>query len=214
MRKAMIVWGGWPGHDPDLCASIIRGWLKAEGFDVRIETTTAAFADPAIHDLSLIVPICTMSKIEKAEALNLCAAVQAGVGMAGHHGGMGDAFRDSVEYQFLCGGQWVAHPGGIIDYKVDVTRPDDPIMAGVAELRAPLRAVLHACRSRQRSAGDDHVHRRARTLDRWRGDAGGVEEAAMAQGRVFYSSLGHRAYELDVPEIRTVMTRGLLWAAR
>ena len=54
MRKAMIVWGGWPGHDPDLCASMIRGWLKQEGFDVRIETTTAAFADPAIHDLSLL----------------------------------------------------------------------------------------------------------------------------------------------------------------
>ena len=131
MRKAMIVWGGWPGHDPDLCASIVRGWLKAEGFDVRVETKTSAFADPAIHDLSLIVPICTMSKIEKAEALNLCAAVQKGVGMGGHHGGMGDAFRDLVEYQFLCGGQWVAHPGGIIDYKVDVTRPDDPIMSGV-----------------------------------------------------------------------------------
>ena len=75
MRKAMIVWGGWPGHDPDLCASMIRGWLKAEGFEVRVETTTAAFADPAIHDLSLIIPIYTMSKIEKAEALNLCAAV-------------------------------------------------------------------------------------------------------------------------------------------
>ena len=64
MRKAMIVWGGWPGHDPDLCASMIRGWLKAEGFEVRVETTTAAFADPAVHDLSLIVPIYTMSKIE------------------------------------------------------------------------------------------------------------------------------------------------------
>ena len=52
MRQAMIVWGGWPGHDPELCASTIRGWLKAEGFDVRIETATSAFADPAIHDLS------------------------------------------------------------------------------------------------------------------------------------------------------------------
>ena len=119
MRKAMIVWGGWPGHDPDLCASMIRGWLKAEGFEVRVETTTAAFADPAIHDLSLIIPIYTMSKIEKAEALNLCAAVRGGVGLAGHHGGMCDAFRESVDYQFLCGGQWVAHPGNIIDYKVD-----------------------------------------------------------------------------------------------
>src|SRR5205085_12521597 len=132
MRTAMIVWGGWPGHDPDLCASMIRSWLKKEGFEVRIETTTAAFADPAIHDLSLIVPIYTMSKIEKPEVLNLCAAVRGGVGFAGHHGGMCDAFRDSVDYQFLCGGQWVAHPGNIIDYKVDVTRPDDPIMAGIA----------------------------------------------------------------------------------
>jgi hypothetical protein len=67
MRKAMIVWGGWPGHDPDLCAAMIRGWLTQEGFEVRVETTTAAFADPAIHDLSLIVPIYTMAKIEKAE---------------------------------------------------------------------------------------------------------------------------------------------------
>ena len=130
MRKAMIVWGGWPGHDPDLCASMIRGWLKAEGFEVRIETTTAAFADPAIHDLSLIMPIYTMSKIEKAEALNLCAAVRGGVGLAGHHGGMCDAFRDSVDYQFLCGGQWVAHPGNIIDYKVDVTQAGRPDHGG------------------------------------------------------------------------------------
>ena len=138
MRKAMIVWGGWPGHDPDLCASMMRGWLKAEGFEVQIETTTAAFADPAIHDLSLIVPIYTMSKIEKPEAANLCAAVRSGVGLAGHHGGMCDAFRDSVDYQFLCGGQWVAHPGNIIDYKVDLTRPDDPIMMqNLAETLSP-----------------------------------------------------------------------------
>ena len=105
MRKAMIVWGGWPGHDPDLCASIYRNWLTAEGFDVRIETSTAAFGDPSIRDLSLIIPIYTMSKIEKADALNLCAAVKSGVGLAGHHGGMCDAFRDSVDYQFMCGGQ-------------------------------------------------------------------------------------------------------------
>ena len=177
MRKAMIVWGGWPGHDPDLCASMMRGWLKEEGFEVRIETTTAAFADPAIHDLSLIIPIYTMSKIEKAEALNLCAAVRGGVGLAGHHGGMCDAFRDSVDYQFLCGGQWVAHPGNIIDYKVDLTKPDDPIMRGLQQFRAPLRAILHACRPGQRGAGDHDLHRRARPLDRGRRDAGGLEEA-------------------------------------
>ena len=91
-----------------------------------------------------MVPICTMSKIEKEELSNLTAAVRGGVGLAGYHGGMCDAFRDAVEYQFMCGGQWVAHPGNIIDYRVNVTRPEDPIMDGHSGFRLPLRAVLHA----------------------------------------------------------------------
>ena len=128
MREALIVWGGWAGHEPEQGARIIRDMLTEDGFSVRLATETKAFADPAIHDLSLIVPIYTMSKIEKEEAKNLSAAVESGVGLAGYHGGMGDAFRDNVDYQFMVGGQWVAHPGNIIDYRVDVTRPDDPVM--------------------------------------------------------------------------------------
>src|SRR5260370_122704 len=202
MRKAMIVWGGWPGHDPDLCASMIRGWLKQEGFDVRIETTTAAFADPAIHDLSLIIPIYTMSKIEKPEALNLCAAVRSGVGLAGHHGGMCDAFRDSVEYQFLCGGQWVAHPGNIIDYKVDLMKPDDPIMQG-------LKSFEH--RSEQYYMHVDPANEVLATTTFTGEHAPWIEDVVMpvvwkkryGEGRVFYSSLGHRAYELAEPGQRS-----------
>jgi type 1 glutamine amidotransferase len=213
MREAMIVWGGWPGHDPDLCASMIRGWLKAEGFGVRIETTTEAFLDPALKNLSLIVPIYTMSKIEKLEALALCDAVKSGVGLAGHHGGMCDAFRDNVDYQFMCGGQWVAHPGNIIDYKVDVTRPDDPVMAGIDSFEH---------RSEQYYMHVDPAIEVLATTTFNAGHAPWVDGIVMpvvwkkrfGQGRVFYSSLGHRAYELDVPEIRTLMTRGMLWAAR
>jgi type 1 glutamine amidotransferase len=213
MREAMIVWGGWPGHDPDLCASMIRGWLKAEGFGVRIETTTEAFLDPALKNLSLIIPIYTMSKIEKPEALALCDAVKSGVGLAGHHGGMCDAFRDNVDYQFMCGGQWVAHPGNIIDYKVDVTRPDDPVMAGIDSFEH---------RSEQYYMHVDPAIEVLATTTFDAGHAPWVDGVVMpvvwkkrfGQGRVFYSSLGHRAYELDVPEIRTLMTRGMLWAAR
>jgi type 1 glutamine amidotransferase len=213
MREAMIVWGGWPGHDPDLCASMIRGWLKAEGFGVRIETTTEAFLDPALKNLSLIIPIYTMSKIEKPEALALCDAVKSGVGLAGHHGGMCDAFRDSVDYQFMCGGQWVAHPGNIIDYKVDVTRPDDPVMAGIDSFEH---------RSEQYYMHVDPAIEVLATTTFNADHAAWVDGVVMpvvwkkrfGQGRVFYSSLGHRAYELDVPEIRTLMTRGMLWAAR
>jgi type 1 glutamine amidotransferase len=213
MRKAMIVWGGWAGHDPDLCASIMRGWLKQEGFDVRVETSTSAFADPAIHELSLIVPIFTMSKIEKEEAANLCAAVRGGVGLAGNHGGMGDAFRESVDYQFMCGGQWVAHPGNIIDYTVEITRPDDPIMAGLSNFEY---------RSEQYYLHDDPGNEVLATT-RFSGDhAPWIDGVVMpvvwkkryGAGRVFYCSLGHRAYELDVPELKTILTRGMLWAAR
>ena len=213
MRKAMIVWGGWPGHDPDLCASMIRGWLKAEGFEVRVETTTAAFADPAVHDLSLIVPIYTMSKIEKDEVQNLTKAVESGVGLAGYHGGMGDAFRESPEYQFVCGGQWVAHPGNIIDYHVNVTRRDDPIMQGIDDF--PYRSeqyYMHVDPSNEVLATTTFSGEYAPWID-------GVVMPVVwkrrhGKGRVFYSSLGHAVSEFQVPQMRTILRRGLAWAAR
>jgi type 1 glutamine amidotransferase len=192
---------------------MMRGWLKTEGFEVRVETSTEAFLDPAIRDLSLIVPIYTMSKIEKPEALALCDAVRGGVGLAGHHGGMCDAFRDSVDYQFMCGGQWVAHPGNIIDYKVDITKPDDPIMAGISgfEHRSE-QYYMHVDPANEVLATTRFSGEHASWID-------GVEMPVVwkkryGQGRVFYCSLGHRAYELDIPELRTMLTRGMLWAAR
>jgi type 1 glutamine amidotransferase len=180
---------------------------------VRLETSTEAYLDPAIRDLSLIVPIYTMSKIEKPEALALCDAVRGGVGLAGHHGGMCDAFRDSVDYQFMCGGQWVAHPGNIIDYKVDITKPDDPIMAGISgfEHRSE-QYYMHVDPANEVLATTRFSGEHASWID-------GVEMPVVwkkryGQGRVFYCSLGHRAYELDIPELRTMLTRGMLWAAR
>jgi type 1 glutamine amidotransferase len=212
-RKAMIVWGGWAGHDPDLCASIIRGWLRNEGFDVRVETKTDVFLDPEIKDYSLIIPIYTMSKIEKPEAVALCDAVKGGVGLAGHHGGMCDAFRDAVEYQFMCGGQWVAHPGNIIDYTVDVTKPHDPIMEGIEsfEYRSE-QYYMHVdpgveVLATTTFSGEHAPWTKGVVMPQ-------IWKKMYGQGRVFYSALGHRAYELDVPEVRKIMVRGMLWAAR
>lgn len=213
MRKALIVWGGWEGHDPEECAHIIKGWLIEDGFSVDLANTTAAFADPSLHDLSLIVPIFTMSKIAKEEATNLTAAVEGGVGLAGHHGGMGDAFRECVEYQFMVGGQWVAHPGNIIDYRVDVTRPDDPVMDGIASF---------AYRSEQYYMHVDPSNEVLATTTFSGDHAWWIEGVVMpvvwkrrhGKGRVFYSSLGHQAAEFAVPEMRTILRRGMNWAAR
>ena len=213
MREALIVWGGWSGHEPEKGAHILGGMLEGDGFKVYIENTTEAFADPAIRDMSLIVPIYTMSKLEKEEAENLTAAVRGGVGLAGYHGGMCDAFRDCVEYQFMCGGQWVAHPGGIIDYRVDIVAPDDPVMQGLGSF---------AYRSEQYYMHVDPSNDVLATTTFSGEHAPWIEGVVMplvwkrkhGAGRVFYSSLGHVAAEFDVPEMRTILHRGMLWAAR
>jgi type 1 glutamine amidotransferase len=213
MREAMIVWGGWAGHEPEAGAHAVRGLLEAEGFSVRVETSTAAFADPGIADLSLIVPIITMARIEKDELANLERAIRGGVGLGGYHGGMGDAFREAPDYQFMVGGQWVAHPGNVIDYRVNVTRPDDPVMAGIGDFDY---------RSEQYYMHVDPANEVLATTT-FNGDhAPWIDGVVMpvvwkrkhGAGRVFYSSLGHVAKEFEVPEMRTILQRGLAWAAR
>ncbi|HTM77517.1 MAG TPA: ThuA domain-containing protein, partial [Devosia sp.] len=183
------------------------------GFKVYVENTTEAFADPSIKDLSLIVPIFTMSKIEKEEVSNLTAAVEGGVGLAGYHGGMGDAFRDAVDYQFMVGGQWVAHPGNIIDYRVDITRPDDPVMAGLTSFAYHSEQYyMHVDPSNEVLATTTFNGDIAPWID-------GVTMPVVwkrkhGAGRVFYSSLGHVASEFKVPEMNTILRRGMNWAAR
>ena len=213
MKKALIVWGGWHGHEPEQGAHIVRGMLQNNGFEVRVETQTAAFADPALAQLDLIVPIYTMSKIEKDECANLSAAVRSGVGLAGFHGGMCDAFRDSVEYQFMTGGQWVAHPGNVIDYRVNISKPEDPVMAGLADFDyRSEQYYMHVDPANEVLATTTFSGEHAE----W--TSGVVMPVAWkrrhGQGRVFYSALGHVSAEFQVPQMRTIFERGLLWAAR
>jgi len=212
MREALIVWGGWSGHEPEQGANIVGAMLEEEGFKVYIETSTEAFADPAIRDMSLIVPIYTMSKIEKEEVDNLTKAVEGGVGLGGYHGGMCDAFRDAVAYQFMCGGQWVAHPGNIIDYRVNITS-DDPIVAGLGDFDyRSEQYYMHVDPSNEVLATTRFSGEHAPWIE------GVVMPVAWkrkhGKGRVFYSALGHVAKEFEVPQMRTMLKRGLLWAAR
>ncbi len=213
MKKALIVWGGWQGHEPEQCAAVVSEMLAGQGFDVRVETSTRAFAGPEIAGLSLIVPIVTMSKIEKDEVANLSQAVGGGVGLAGFHGGMGDSFRDSVDYQFMTGGQWVAHPGNVIDFRVDVLRRDDPVMAGIDDFDyRSEQYYMHVDPSNEVLATTTFSGEHAPWID-------GVVMPVVwkrrhGQGRVFYSALGHAAREFDVPQMRTILERGMLWAAR
>lgn len=213
MRKALIVHGGWPGHEPEACAAVVAGMLKEDGFEVTLADSTAAFADPGLSEMSLIVPIVTMSTITKAEVDGLCAAVEGGAGLAGFHGQMGDSFRNEVKYQFMVGGQWVAHPGNIIDYTVNISRPEDPVVAGIGDF--PYRSeqyYMHTDPNNEVLATTTFGGAHCSWID------GHVMPVVWKRrhgaGRVFYSALGHVAAEFGVPQMAAILRRGMNWAAR
>ena len=137
MRKALIVWGGWDGHQPKEVAAIFERVLIEEGFAVQVSETLDAFLDlAALMELSLIVPIYTMSKISPEQSTPVFEAVRHGVGLAGCHGGMCDAFREDTEWQFMTGGQWVSHPGNdAVTYTVNITDPTHPITSDPTPIR-------------------------------------------------------------------------------
>lgn len=213
MKSALIFRGGWEGHTPDRSAAHVGEMLARNGFAVTQEQGTACLAALDLSSFDLIVPVITMSTIEKAEVKALVDAVIGGVGLAGFHGTMCDAFRNETEYQFMTGGQWVSHPGNIIDYRIDVTRTDDPVMAGIAGF---------AYRSEQYYMHVDPSNEVLATTTFTNEHFDGIGGVVMpvvwkrrhGKGRVFYSALGHTADEFAVPEMATIFERGALWAAR
>ncbi|KAJ54639.1 hypothetical protein ACMU_16105 [Actibacterium mucosum KCTC 23349] len=213
MSDALIAWGGWEGHEPEKCATIVEGILKEEGLSVDVENGAQAFANPELKNYDLIVPMITQDEIEKDTVLNLVSAVESGVGLAGFHGGMGDSFRSAVQYQFMVGGQWVSHPGNIIDYKVNVTRPDDPIMEGISDFDYHSEQYyMHVDPSNEVLAETTFSGEHAYWIEGTKMPV--VWKRKYGKARVFYSALGHVAAEFDVPEMKTILRRGMMWAKR
>ena len=214
MKKALLVYGGWDGHEPKQCAEIFAPWLRTQGYEVEVRDTLDAYLDRAkMQALDLIVPVWTMGQITKEQREGLLNAVASGVGIAGWHGGMGDSFRVETEYQFMVGGQWVAHPGNIIEYTVNITQPRDPIVAGLKDFTMKSEQYyMHTDPSNEVLAtttfGGEHCE--------WiKGCVMPVVwKRRWGKGRVFYTSLGHVAKDFDVPEARTIAQRGMLWASK
>ena len=132
-KKVLFVWGGWMGHEPDKCRDIFVPWMQSEGAQVTVSDTLDSYVNMNLKELDLIVQTWTMGQITGQQERALLAAVKSGVGIAGWHGGLGDSFRNNTEYQFMVGGQWVAHPGGVIDYRVNITDHNDPVTKGLTD---------------------------------------------------------------------------------
>ena len=216
MKRALINWGGWEGHEPEACASLFASLLRGKGFEVNVVSDLNVYTDETyMHGLNLVVPVWTMSEISKEQEQGLLETIKSGVGLAGWHGGMADSFRQNVAYQFMVGGQWVAHPGNIIPYEVTITAPEDEVVAGIPNFRMESEQYyLHVDPSNETLA--------TTTFSGDYGDAPWIAGTIMpvvwkrqfGAGRVFYSSLGHVRSDFEVPEAREIMLRGMLWAAR
>lgn len=217
MKKALIVQGGWDGHEPVQVSVRFEQMLRQEGFEVELSDTLQSFEDAEkLKTLSLIVPVWTMGEITMEQCGAVLEAVASGVGIAGCHGGMCDAFRNNVDWQFMTGGQWVAHPGNDgISYTVNIKPVPSPIVEGIADFQVkseqyylhvdPAVCVLATTRfpvADGRHTGNGIVDMPVVWTKYW------------GTGRVFYNSLGHHNDIFDIPQARELMRRGFLWAAR
>lgn len=216
MKHALIVQGGWEGHEPKEVAALFQSWLKEDGVQVEVSHTLEAFRDQErLMDLDLIIPIWTMGQIDPQLVEYVSTAVQHGVGLAGCHGGMCDAFRDNVDWQFMTGGNWVAHPGNDgVEYSVHFPSSSSSLTEGMRDFTVvteqyylhvdPAVEVLATTRFRADHgphAANGEVDMPVIWTKRW------------GKGRVYYNALGHRACVLDTPIIKELMMRGFRWCA-
>jgi uncharacterized protein len=178
-----------------------------------VADSTLAFADPNLRRFDLIVPILTHTTIAREALNNLIATVARGTGLAGFHGGMGDSFRTEPAYQFMVGGQWVAHPGNIISYRVTISKRDDEITQGIDDFEyRSEQYYLHV------DPGNEVLATTTFGGEYCPWIKGVIMPVAWKRrygvGKVFYCSLGHVASEFEVVPMRTLTLRGMLWATR
>ena len=212
-KKVLVVWGGWEGHKPELFASHVENWLITEKADYKINNGLDAYDDyDELIKYDLIIQSVTMDEISKKQEENLLKAVLSGVGIAGAHGGLVDSFRKNTNYQFMIGGQWVAHPGNILKYKVKML--EDELTSGLSDFEiVSEQYYMHY---------DPNVKIIAETkfndeIYPW------INNVVMpiawkkmyGKGKVFFISIGHDPDEFMVyKDGWELLTRGFMWAVR
>ncbi|MEX2243189.1 MAG: ThuA domain-containing protein [Fimbriimonadaceae bacterium] len=216
-RRALIVWGGWDGHEPEQVAGHFAEVLERENFDVKVSNTLDSFLAGDMQSLSLIVPVWTMGEISGEQCRAVCDAVAIhGVGLAGCHGGMCDSFRNNTEWQFMTGGQWVAHPGDDqVRYRVEF-RSTHPVIDGLPDFWVkseqyflhtdPGNTVLATTRFPHEDVAGPHSANPCDMPQVW--------TKSFGKGRVFYNALGHNRAVFEIEAATELMRRGFLWAAK
>jgi len=208
VRHALLVQGGWEGHQPLAVAELLASLLREEGVATHISDTLDSFCDESLMaKVDLIVPVWTMGTITSEQLQPLLAAVHRGVGLAGCHGGLGDAFRGEPEFQYMVGGQWVAHPGNDgVTYDVDIVNPAHPLTDGMEG--------FSVCSEQYYMHVDPDIEVLATTTFFNRVRMPVAWTKTYGSGRVFYCSLGHQAHIVAMPPVSLMMRRGMVWATK
>ena len=208
MKRALIVWGGWHGHEPEEVAGILGGLLRDVNYEVEISDTLDIFLDEEkLERVDLIIPIWTMGTIEKEQLQPLLHAVkEGGTGIAGCHGGMIDSFRNEVEYQYMVGGQWVAHPGNDgVTYEVNMVSSTHPLTQGIEDFMVVSeKYYVHVDPTIQVHATTSFADVKMPVV--WTKHYG--------KGKVYHCTLGHVANIVRMPQVLELMKRGMVWATR
>lgn len=218
MPRALVLAGGWGGHHPGDFADLYRSWLTADGFEVEVIEDLAQMDRIAKYRKGdLFVPHWTMGPGLGENASKVYEAVaKRGVAVAGCHGGMCDAFREDSEWQFMTGGQFVAHPGNDgLRHLIHIGPRRHAITEGLTEFEVateqyymhvdPAVKVLAYSTFPQAAAPGPHGKQRCRMPVTWTKQYG--------RGRVFYCSLGHHPNVFDNEMAAKMLRRGLRWAA-
>lgn len=228
-RTALIVRGGWDGHHPVETTEMFLPFLRSNGFEVRIEESPRIYADADVMSgVDLVVQAVTMSEADAESIEGLRAAVAAGTGLAGWHGGIVDFYRHDAAYLQLVGGQFAAHPrkdpgdradpatDAFVEHLIEITdlgRAHE-ITSGIDafplvteqywvlhdDLNDVLATTTHPVRD------DEPWHRPVVSPAVWTREWG--------RGRVFVATPGHDPGVLTDPHVRTIIERGLLWTSR
>lgn len=214
-RRALVVRGGWAGHSPVETTDLFLPFLRDSGYAVEIADTLDVYTEAALLAATdLVVQCWTMGEISKEQVAGLTAAVRAGTGFAGWHGGIVDAFRGSVDYTLLTGGQFLMHPHGYSDHRVTLVedRAGHPVLDGLGDFDVHTEKYwmatdpsIDVLATVEFEAGEDRE--RPVTMP-------AVWTRTSGAGRVFVSAVGHKPDDFDVPEVRALTERGLLWASR
>lgn len=210
MKRILLISGGWEGHKPEKIVQFIADELKESGFQATIETSLSCLDDAEkLKAYDVIFPCWTMGVLSDTQSRNLLGAVHGGVGLAGMHGGMGDAFRGNLDYEWMVGGHFVGHPyvGKYLVRFQDLAHP----------ITRDLPAEFSYDSEQYYLLVDPGIHVLADTQYTYEGRLVTMPVAwvkTWGQGRVFYSALGHAPEEFTAfPASLQLLLRGIRWAA-